>query len=110
MDQSIQYNLRNPAFLDDIGYSMIDKQFPVIDPNILGANPINSPNVKINNGQPAQDEFNNSDKKSKSKGIFKKAIIIGAIIGLGILGIKKGKSILKSCKNFITKAIQKFKK
>ena len=109
MDQSIQYNLRNPAFLDDIGYSMIDKQFPIIDPNIIGQNPLNNPNVKINNGQPAQDEFNNSDKK-KNKSLFKKALIIGAIVGLGILGIKKGKSILKSCKNFITKAIKRFKK
>lgn len=108
MDQSIKYNLRNPAFLDDIGYSIINRQYPCIEDRMVGVSQFGKNGVQINNGQPNQDEFN-SDKK-KNKNIFTKFIIGGAIVGLGILLFKKGGAILSGAKNLFTKLLSKIKK
>ena len=108
MNQSIQYNLRNPAFLDDIGFSMIEKQYPCCEGELSGVSKFGKSGITINNGQPNQDEFNSS--KTKKKSLLKKFVITGAIIGLGIFALKKGKNAISGAKNLIANFITKIKK
>lgn len=103
MDESIRYNLRNPAFTDDIGYSMINRMYPgVIDP-LTGTVNSQIGDVNINLGQPQQDSYENT-QKSADKEKFKKILIYGAGIALLIFGFKKGKALINLVKGLFSKS------
>ncbi len=97
MDESIKYNLRNPAFTDDIGYSMINRMYPTSINPMSGTIDNQLGDVKLNNGQPEQDSYQKT-KRDSDKEIFKKLLIGGAAVVLAIFGFKKGKSLLSKIK------------
>ncbi|MBP3820953.1 hypothetical protein J6G99_04840 [bacterium] len=110
MDGSIQYNLRNPAITDDIGMSMIERQFPSTINAITGVPNFDIKDVKINNGQPQTDNYKGKSKKDKKESHWIRNSLIGSgAIGLAALGFFKGKSIFAAVKNFATNIISKIK-
>ena len=101
MDESIKYNLRNPAFTDDIGYSMINRMYPSSVNPMSGTIDNQLGDVKLNNGQPEQDSFQKT-KRDSDKEIFKKLLLGGAAVILAIFGFKKGKSLISKLKGLFS--------
>lgn len=109
MNSSAAYGLSNPAFTDDIGMTMINRQFPTqLDPvtgTIDGGNP---GNIKINPGQPDKDTYSKSSEKKTP--VWKKVLITtGILTGLSAIGYALFKKV-PAVKNAITNIITKFKK
>ncbi len=98
MDNSILYGLRNPAMTDDIGMSMIERQFPT---TISSTNyiPADGTVPKFNNGQLNADTY--QSKKEKEYGIIKKVLIGLGVAALGIFGFKKGAKYVKQGLSYI---------
>ena len=124
MDQSVFYNLRNPAMVEDIGYSMINQMYPTTVGDMPAATSTLLPGTQINSGQPKKDSFE-SDKVKTERGIIGKILLLaGLFIGgkflykngknllskLGNIAQKIGTKIAKSAKNTTSKIIKKFKK
>lgn len=121
MDNSILYGLRNPAMTDDIGMTMIERQFPTpIGPTSYVPADGNVP--QINNGQPNSDIY--QTKKEKEYSTIKKILLALGAIGLGIFGFKKGAkwvsksynyiktnsgSLITKCKDFVKNTYSKIK-
>lgn len=92
MDNSILYGLRNPAMTDDIGMSMIERQYPTtIDNMSYGFADGTAP--KINNGQPSKDTY--QTKREKEYSAIKKILIGLGVVALGALGLKFGYKYIK---------------
>lgn len=105
MDESIRYNLRNPAFSDDIGYSMINRMYPGMVNPITGAPDLQIGNVNINVGQPQEDTYENS-QKSKDNDKIKKLLVGVGGLALAIFGFKKGKLIVNFVKGLFKNGIK----
>ena len=121
MDNSVIYGLRNPAMTDDIGMTMIERQFPTtIDSMSYGFADGTAP--KINNGQPNADTY--QSKRQKEYNTIKQVLIGLGVVALGIFGFKKGAKYIRqgynyvknnsgtlfnNCKDFITNIFSKIK-
>lgn len=124
-DNSAYYGLKNPGFTTDIGYGMIDMMYPAtgvntvsgtIDPEFADAARL------LNNGQPANDTYQNQQSEetnhNNKKSLIIKSLIGLAVIGAGAFGFYKFKTpimnglskIAAPVKNFVTNMINKFKK
>lgn len=100
-DNSIMYGLRNPAFTEDLGMSMVNQMFP-IPPGPMGVYPMMMPPGQLR-GQLNVDTFNSSQRETKDNKIFKRiALGFAALIGT-IAGFKYGGKIVQFVKNFIPK-------
>ena len=124
MDQSVFYNLRNPAMVEDIGYSMINQMYPTtVGENAIAPSAM-LPGAKINPGQPKKDSYE-SDKVKRERGIIGKILLLaGLFIGgryiyknasrivskLGEIGKKLGNKISSGAKGITSKIVKKFKK
>lgn len=108
MDNSILYGLRNPAMTDDIGMSMIERQFPTnITPSSYGFADGTAP--QINNGQPKTDTY--QTKREKEYSTIKKVLAVLGVIALGVLGITIGsKYAKKAYKNIAPQIENTYKK
>lgn len=99
MDNSIIYGFRNPAMTEDIGMSMIERQFPTnITP--LGYTPNNVTNKSGYFEQPYADTYEQNgvipiSKRDKEYSVIKKVLAGLAVIALGIFAYKKGVSGMK---------------
>lgn len=96
MDNSILYGLRNPAMTDDIGMTMIERQFPT---TISPINPMPSDGGMINPGQPLADTY--QSKRQKEYSIIKKVLVGLVVLALGIFGLKKGSKLVKQAYNYV---------
>ncbi len=121
MDNSILYGLRNPAMTDDIGMSMIERQYPTtITTSSYGFADGTAP--KINNGQPQTDTY--QTKRQKEYSTIKKVLLGLGAAALGLFAFKKGSKLIKKgynyiktnaspafdkCKNFISNIFSKIK-
>ena len=97
MDQSIQYNLRNPAFTEDIGYSCINQMYPTIcdvPPTMVPA----MPGAQINPGQPNKDTFKPT-KAEKERNFISKALLLGLVTLGGFLIYKKSGNLARKIIN-----------
>ena len=98
MDNSISYGLRNPAMTDDIGMTMIERQFPTtISPYSYGFTDGTTP--QINNGQPQTDTY--QTKRQKEYGTIKKILIGLGIAAAAVFGFKKGAKYIKQGYNYV---------
>lgn len=98
MDNSILYGLRNPAMTEDIGMSMIERQYPTnITP--LGYTPANATNRSVYFEQPYADTF--QTKREREHSTIKKVLVGLGVVALGILGIRKGTKGIKSAYNYV---------
>lgn len=98
MDNSILYGLRNPAMTEDIGMSMIERQYPTnITP--LGYTPANITNKSAYFEQPYADTF--QTKREKEYSTIKKVLVGLGVVALGILGIRKGTKGIKNAYSYI---------
>ncbi len=98
MDNSILYGLRNPAMTEDIGMSMIERQYPTnITP--LGYTPANVTNKSAYFEQPYADTF--QTKREKEYSIIKKVLVGLGVVALGILGLRKGTKGIKNAYNYV---------
>ena len=94
MDNSILYGLRNPAMTDDIGMTMIERQFPTnITP--LGYTPGNVTNTSAYFNQPYADTFDPNGgtaqtKRQKEYSTIKKVLVGLGVAALAFIGYKKG--------------------
>ena len=114
MDQSILYNLRNPGFVEDVGYSMINQMFPTMSNDTIVAQPQMLPNnTTMNPGQPQKDSYE-SPKVKKERNFIKAVLLLGAIALGGTYLYRKGSSVgtklISGGKNLFNKIISKFKK
>lgn len=92
MDNSIIYGFRNPAMTEDIGMSMIERQFPTnITP--LGYTPNNVTNKSAYYNQPYADTF--QTKQQKEHSAFKKILVGLGLVALGFFAYKKGTKGIK---------------
>ena len=98
MDNSILYGLRNPAMTDDIGMSMIERQFPTTMTSMSYV-PADSPLPQINNGQPKADTY--QAKREKEYSTIKKILVGLGVAALGIFGLKKGSKYVKQAYDYI---------
>ena len=105
MDESIKYNLRNPAFTDDIGYSMINRMYPGTVNPITGTADSQIGNVNLNSGQPQQDTYEKTQKSKDNDKIKKLLVGVGGVV-LAILGFKKGKLIVNFVKGLFKNGIK----
>ncbi len=106
MDNSILYGLRNPAMTDDIGMSMIERQFPTTM-NSMTYVPADGSLPQINNGQPQSDIYQNKRKKEYS--LIKKILLGIGAVALGIIGIKTGPKIYNKIASKVPNLISKCK-
>lgn len=98
MDNSIVYGFRNPAMTEDIGMSMIERQYPtVITP--LGYTPGNVTNKSAYFNQPYADTF--QTKREKEYSTIKKVLVGLGLAALGIFTYKKGTKGIKNIYNNI---------
>ena len=103
MDNSIIYGLRNPAMTEDIGMSMIERQYPTnITP--LGYTPANITNKSAYFEQPYADTF--QTKQQKEHSAFKKILVGLGLVALGIFGYKKGSKYIKKAYNYVAPHIK----
>ncbi len=106
MDNSALYGLRNPAFTDDIGMTMINRQFPSNIDSITGCSfNADLENLKINPGQPGEDTYNNKPNKKKSGW---KNFLLGSAIATGLAAVgyalfKKVPAVKTAVMNIISK-------
>ena len=104
MDNSILYGLRNPAMTDDIGMTMIERQYPTV------LSPINHLTVDgkpiINSGQPESDLY--QTKRQKEYSVIKKVLAVFGVIALGVFGYKKGVKGLTQAYNYVTSKSSSF--
>lgn len=103
MENSIIYGLRNPAMTDDIGMTMIERQYPTnITP--IGYVPADVTNRSIINAGPNSDIF--QTKRQKEYSAFKKILVGLGALALGIFAYKKGvkgiKELFKNAKDLFT--------
>lgn len=96
MDNSVLYGLRNPAMTDDIGMTMIERQFPT---TISSMNYIPADGTRINPGQPWSDTY--QSKRQKEYSVIKKVLIGLGVLALGIFGYKKGSKYVKQAYNYV---------
>ena len=92
MDQSIQYNLRNPAMVEDIGYSMINQMYPTMSTDIPYAGTPALSGTQINAGQPSKDTFKPS-KAQRESNFISKVLLLGAVALGGLFIYKKSGKI-----------------
>ncbi len=124
MDQSIQYNLRNPAMVEDIGYSMINQMYPTMSTDIPYAGAPALSGTQINPGQPSKDTFKPS-KAQRESNFISKVLLLGAVALGGLFIYKKsgkiagkivdlakklGSKVVNTGKNIGSKIKAKFKK
>lgn len=125
MDQSIQYNLRNPAMVEDIGYSMINQMYPTMSTDMPYAGGVPTlPGTQINPGQPTRDTFKPS-KAQRESNFISKVLLLGAVALGGLFIYKKsgkiagkivdlakklGSKVVNTGKNIGSKIKAKFKK
>ena len=105
IDNGIMYGLRNPAFTDDIGTSMMQQMYPVPPGNpMLGTHPMMLPQGQLR-GQLNNDTFDSSQKDAKDKSLLKKiALGFAAVVG-GIAAFKYGGKLINYVKKFIPKKV-----
>ncbi|MBO6256510.1 hypothetical protein J6N69_00540 [bacterium] len=114
MDNSILYGLRNPAMTDDIGMSMIERQFPTnITP--LGYTPSDVTNKSAYFNQPYNDTFEQNGSKALSKRDREKSLIKKILVGLGVaalafFGLRKGVKGIKSGFEYVKNIFKSGKK
>ena len=111
MDNSIIYGFRNPSMSEDIGMSMIERQYPTnITP--LGYTPNNVTNKSAYYNQPYGDTFMQNgeipqSKRDKENSVIKKVLAGLCVIALGFFAYKKGIKSIKNAyqyvKDFFTK-------
>lgn len=111
MDNNIIYGFRNPSMSEDIGMSMIERQYPTnITP--LGYTPNNVTNKSAYFEQPDSDTFVQNggivqSKRDKEYSVIKKVLVGLGVIALGFFAYKKGikgiKNAYKYVKNLFTK-------
>lgn len=100
MDNSILYGLRNPAMTEDIGMTMVERQFPTnITP--LGYTPANVTNKSAYFNQPYNDTFEQNggmapSKRDREKSVAKKILVGLGVAALAFFGLRKG---VKGIKN-----------
>lgn len=94
MDDSIKFNLRNPALTDDIGYSMINRMYPGTVNPITGTIDNSLGDVNFNNGQPAEDMFKQSQKDADKQKFSK--LLVGAVAVIAALFVFKKSSKLSN--------------
>lgn len=99
MFDSSAYGLSNAAFTEDVGLSNMDKTMPMA-PACLGGNYI--PDVTGAMAGITMQGSLTCDKveltqKEKDKKAFKTFFKIGAVIAAGVLGVKYGKKVLRTC-------------
>ena len=98
MDNSILYGLKNPAMTDDIGMTMIERQYPTnITP--LGYTTANVTNKSAYYEQPHADTF--QTRREKEYSTIKKVLVGLAITALGIFGIRKGSKGIKNAYDYV---------
>ena len=99
MENSIIYGFRNPAMSEDIGMSMIERQFPTnITP--LGYTPNNVTNKSAYYEQPYADTYEQNgvipqNKGGKGTSVIKKVLAGLCVIALGLFAYKKGAKGIK---------------
>lgn len=93
MDQSVQYNLRNPGFVEDIGYSCINQMYPVACTNTVATMNPALPGTNINPGQPDKDSFK-PNKAQKERNFISKVLILLAVALAGRSIYKRSGAIL----------------
>ena len=103
MDQSALYNLRNPAFVEDIGHSMINQMYPTTAVGTPGMINPTMPGRKINPGQPQKDSFE-SDKVKKERNFISKVLLFGVIALAGLTIYKKSGVIAGKITDLVRKA------
>ena len=103
MDNSILYGLRNPAMTDDIGMTMIERQFPT-NINTMSYGFADGTAPQINNGQPQTDTY--QTKQQKEYSTIKKILVGLGVAALGIFGFKKGTKYVKQAFNYIAPKTQ----
>lgn len=100
MDESIRYNLRNPAFSEDICTSQINRMFPCVQDS--GYNISGMPTgVNFNNGQPTTDKY--QPRSQKDKALIKKLLIGAGILALGGFAFGTVKGLFSSAKTILEK-------
>jgi len=107
MENSIIYGLRNPVITEDIGMSMIERQYPTnITP--LGYTPNNLTNKSGYFEQSYADTF--QTKREKEYSAIKKVLIGLGLTALGIFAYKKGvkgiKELYNNAKDLFTKGVK----
>lgn len=94
MENSILYGFRNPAMAEDIGMTMVERQYPTtITP--LGYTPGNVTNRSSYYDHIYNDTFELNggipeSKRNKEYSAFKKILVGLGLVALGVLGYKKG--------------------
>ena len=98
MDNSILYGLRNPSMTEDIGMSLIERQYQTqITP--LGYTPANVTNKSAYFNQPYADTF--QTKREKEHSTLKKILIGLGLVAVGVFAYKKGLQGIKKAYNYI---------
>ena len=106
-NSSVYYNLRNPAFLDDICESQLALMMPQCTAMPYETYPVgmgcDMSGICMNCGQPTKDNFNGKTRSEKDWNIFKNILKFGALAAGTVMLFKGGKKLY-------AKIAEKFKK
>lgn len=114
VDTSVQYNLTNPAFTDDIGLSNLHTMLPMAPATFGGSGGFIPGVTGSMSGTRIQGQLSNDiyqpTRKERDKAIFKKLLIAAGAITAGVLCFKGGKKLAKCIQNLFQKIKTKIKK
>lgn len=118
MFDSVQYNLSNPAFTEDIGEANLDRMLPMAPatfaggtyyPGITGT----MDNITLRGGLEG-DKFETETQKQKDSKVWKGILATAGAVVAGVVGFKYGKkglsAIWTKLKNVCTKIKTKLTK
>lgn len=95
IDSSAAYGLYNPAFTEDIGLTQINRMYPSnADMTSFGITGTDFSNIDIQHK--LLEDTADFKSKNKTKNIVTGTIIGAVVLGLGVLGYKFGKPLLKN--------------